>query len=280
VNVKSLYWLPLIIFFTLPACQAGLPENAGSITETSTPAHQDAIAPTAAPTSTPTPTLTPSYTPTALPTSTDAPTPQPPTPTQTESPSPTLTSTPEPSATIEPTPTRGAPLAAISMQANCRYGPGTAYLYSHGLYSGDQALVHGRSPYNSWLWIKPANLDRHCWASPSVMEISGDLALVSYVQHVLPKTTFYWPPTNVKTVRNGEKVTVSWDRINMTQDKDRGYLIEATVCQNGFLVWMAVRTDNVFYEFTDQGGCSGSSSGLLYTAEKHGYTDPVVLQWP
>jgi hypothetical protein len=166
------------------------------------------------------------------------------------------------------------------MQANCRYGPGTAYLYAHGMYEGDEVQINGRSIYNSWLWIKPANLERHCWAAPSVMEINGNLDLLPRIQHNLPKTTFYWPPQNVQTVREGNQVTVSWDRINMTVDKDRGYLLEVTVCQNGALVWMAVRTDNTWYTFTDEDYCTGKSSGRLYTAEKHGYTDPVLLQWP
>jgi hypothetical protein len=171
-------------------------------------------------------------------------------------------------------------MGRINMQANCRYGPGTAYLYAHGMYEGDEVDINGRSPYNSWLWVKPANLERHCWAAPSVMEITGDLSQAPYVQHILPKTTYYYPPQNVQTIREGNQVRVSWDRINMTVDKDRGYLLEVTVCQNGAFIWMAVRTDNTWYTFTDEGSCTAKSGGRLYTAEKHGYSDPVVLQWP
>jgi len=34
------------------------------------------------------------------------------------------------------------------------------------------------------------------------------------------------------------------------------------------------------YTFTDEAGCAEASSGLLYTVEKHGYTDPVPIPWP
>jgi hypothetical protein len=43
---------------------------------------------------------------------------------------------------------------------------------------------------------------------------------------------------------------------------------------------IAVHTDDTSYVFADEGGCAGSSSGLLYTVEKHGYTDPVTIPWP
>jgi len=66
----------------------------------------------------------------------------------------------------------------------------------------------------------------------------------------------------------------------MTEDDFRGYMIEATVCQNGNLIWMAVATNETYYEFTDESGCSAPSSGLLYAVEKHGYTDPIPIPWP
>ena len=166
------------------------------------------------------------------------------------------------------------------MQAFCRYGPAKAYLYSHGLYEGDQAEVHGRNFNSRLLWIKPANLERHCWAAASVMEVSGDVSGLPIVQTRLPHSTLYGPPEDVQAIRDGDRVTVTWNRVNMTQDDDRGYLIEATVCQNGLLVWTAVQTNDDYYEFTDDQSCSGVSSVILYTVEKHGYTDPVDIPWP
>jgi hypothetical protein len=166
------------------------------------------------------------------------------------------------------------------MQAFCRYGPGKAYLYSHGLYEGDRAEVHGRNYSGNWLWIKPENLDRHCWVSASVVEISGDIKTVVVAHTKLPHSTLYGPPEHVDAYRDGDRVKVTWEAVWMTEDDDRGYLIEATICQNGALIPVAVHTEKPVYEFTDQAGCSQPSGGKLYTVEKHGYTDPVPIPWP
>jgi hypothetical protein len=66
----------------------------------------------------------------------------------------------------------------------------------------------------------------------------------------------------------------------MTDDDDRGYLIEAALCQNGNLIPIVVHTDRTIYDFSDQLNCSGESGGRLYSVEKHGYSDPVVIPWP
>lgn len=166
------------------------------------------------------------------------------------------------------------------MQAFCRYGPGKAYLYSHGLYEGDQAVVEGRNSTGIWLWVQPENLDRHCWMAASVAEVTGDIKYTPIVTTKLPHSTLYGPPQNVRSLRNGDEVIVTWDPVWMTDDDNRGYLIEATLCQNGSLFSVAIHTDKPKYTFTDQENCSGSAGGKLYTVEKHGYTDPVTIPWP
>jgi uncharacterized protein YraI len=171
-------------------------------------------------------------------------------------------------------------VAIALMQANCRYGPGTAYLYSHGLYEGDQARVDGRNATGTWLWLQPENLERHCWAAASVVAMTGDLSPVPVVTTRLPSSTFYGPPAGVHAVREGERVVVRWDRVNMTTDDDRGYLIEAKLCQDEILIGVAVQTYENHHEFTDTHGCSNASGGKLYTVDKHGYSDPVTIPWP
>src|SRR3972149_6183891 len=69
-----------------------------------------------------------------------------------ETSAPALPPSPTPEPTRSPLP---SPAATVQMQANCRYGPGQAYLYSHGLYAGDRAEVHSRNDSGSWLWVKP-----------------------------------------------------------------------------------------------------------------------------
>jgi hypothetical protein len=168
----------------------------------------------------------------------------------------------------------------VMMRAFCRYGPGKAYLYSHELNAGDRAAVDGRNATGGWLWVKPENLERHCWMAASVAELIGDLRTVPVVTTQLPKSVLYGPPDDVAASREGDQVTITWNRVAMTVDDDRGYLIEAYVCQNGFLVFVAIQTNETAYILTDEPGCGVASSGLLYTVEKHGYTAPVEIPWP
>jgi len=224
-------------------------------------------------TSTVSPTATETLTPTKTPTTTFTPTS---TRTATSSPSPTETRTP----TITPTPTLEVPTVTALMQAFCRYGPSNAYLYSHGLYAGDNGRVDGRNYSGTWLWIQPENLDRHCWVAASVAGVTGDIMTVNVVQSRLPHATLYGPPQEVESARNGDQVLVVWEPVWMTEDDFRGYLIQATICQNGRLVPVAVHTEGNRYEFLDEGNCQGPSGGKLYVVEKHGYTYPVEIPWP
>jgi hypothetical protein len=263
--IKSLFLL-VFLALTLSACGASptplLSATVQTFQATFTPS------PTLtqpAPTRTSTFTLTPTAT--VTPTVTRTPT---------QSPTPTQTLTP----TISPSPTYSLPTLVVKMQSNCRYGPGTAYLYAWGMYAGDTATVWGRNASGTWLWIQPDNIKYQCWISSSLVDVTGDIFSVYIAPVRLPHSTLYGPPTDITAVRNGSSVMVSWHRVNMTEDDNRGYMIEANLCQNGVSVWLAVATMDTSYTFTDETGCSNASNGLLYTVEKHGYSDPVPIPWP
>ncbi len=262
-------WIAVVALLALSACQDGLPQAPSETavvlaTQTSAPAFTASS--TASTTATITPTLTPSASVTI-----------PRTPTM------TLTPTISATATITPTPTRAWPNAVIRMQANCRYGPDVDYLYSHGLYPGDRVEVNGRTYSGTWLWIQPANLDRHCWAAASVMEVSGDIMSVPVVTSKLPHTQKVGPPTKVKAVRSGKtgsKVTVSWQEVGFQTSEEHGYLLEVTHCQDGALVYEVLQTPENEITLVDEASCKGDSGGVVYAFEKHGYTDPVRIPWP
>jgi uncharacterized protein (DUF427 family) len=205
-----------------------------------------------------------------------------PTPTMTLTATPTITWTPTitDTPTITLTPTYAFPEATAKMQAHCRYGPGTAYLHAGDLYPGDKMVVHNRNYDGSWLWVLPEKQAWHCWVSSSVVDVVGNVSILTVYFHPLPHSTLYGPPKNVRAERKGGKVTVTWDEVWMTEDDNRGYLIEATLCQNGYQYDTAVHTDTTSYTFTDETNCKSKSHGKLYTVEKHGYTDPVKIPWP
>lgn len=247
----------LLILFIISACGPS-PEEQAALTATSITAT--AASWTATPSHTPSPTRT--YTPTITFT-------------------PTVTLTP----TITATPTFAFPTVTVNKQAHCRYGPAVAYLHAADLYPGDVGSVRGRAVYSNWFYIKFDKLNYFCWVAPSVVDVVGDISNINKVTPNLPSigSNQYGPPHNISAVRDGDKVTISWDQMMMTDDKDRGYFIEAFVCQDGNYLWWTFSYPDQFitsYTVKDEAGCPGPSYGQLYTVEKHGYSQPVDIPWP
>ena len=266
--MQIVFLLASLLFLLSLACSTPLALLA---TPTPSASRTPTLTATLAPTMTSTTTLTPTSTMTSTETST---------PTVTRTATPTLTPTITSKFTITPTPTYDFPDVSVKMQAHCRYGPSTGYLHAADLYPGDLGSVRGRNSSATWLYIKFDKLDYFCWAAASVLEVQGDVMLIYPTERKLPKSSLYGPPDDVQAVRVGDTVTVSWDKVNMTEDDDRGYMIEAFICQEGRYLFVVVATDNLFYEFTDGPGCPSPSQGLLYTVEKHGYSIPVTIPWP
>jgi hypothetical protein len=217
------------------------------------------------------------------------------TPTATFTPSSTSTATSTPTVTFTPTitltptetatPTFAFPTVAVNKQAHCRYGPSSAYLHAADLYAGDVGTVRGRAVYSSWLYVKFDKLNYFCWVSPSVVDVVGDTSNINKVTPNLQSigSNMYGPPQNVRATRNGDQVTISWDQVQMTADDDRGYFIEAFVCQGSAYIWWTFSYPDQFttsYTVQDEAGCHTPSSGILLTVEKHGYSEPVEIPWP
>ena len=233
-------------------------------TATLTPSATLTDTPTVSPSPPSTNTLTNTLTPSATNTPTDTPT-------------PSITPTP----TISPTPTIDFPDVTVNVaNAHCRYGPGIAYLHAADLFEKDHGLVWNRNHNGTWLWVRFDKLNYTCWVAASITEADGDIFSVSAYFPPLPKSTLYGPPQKVIATRDGDTVVVLWDEVWMTVDDDRGYLIEAKICRNGYMLDVAVHTDGTSYTFTDERGCDGESKGKLYAVEKHGYTDSVPIPWP
>ena len=194
---------------------------------------------------------------------------------------PTITFTP----TISATPTFAFPTVTVNKQAHCRYGPSSAYLHAADLYPGDVGAVTGRALYSSWLYIKFEKIDYYCWVSPSVVDVVGDISTIKKFEPNLQSigSNQYGPPQNVDAYRDGEFVVISWDQMEMSDDKDRGYLIEAFVCQDGAYIWWTFSYPDQFiteYEVKDEAGCAAESYGRIYTVEKHGFSEPADIPWP
>jgi hypothetical protein len=214
-----------------------------------------------------------------------------PSPTKTQTPTatliPTLTLTPTVTDTpsVTPSPTYAFPAVVVNQQAHCRYGPSKAYLHAADLYPGDAGTVRGRFTYSAWLYVKFDKLSYFCWVAPSVVDLTGDISLIKYTEPRLPgPSVLYDPPAKVRAVRDGNQVTISWQRVKMTVDDDNGYFIEGWLCQGGAYYWWTWSAPDQYTTShtvqDDRTGCSGPSGGKLYAVEKHGYTTPVEIPWP
>lgn len=208
-----------------------------------------------------------------------------PTRTATSKPTNTLTPTIELSPTITATATFAFPNVTVNKQAHCRYGPSAAYLHAADLYPGDVGTVRGRYIYSNWLYIKFDKLNYFCWVAPSVVDVAGDVSTVAYKELNLQSigSNMYGPPRNVTAIRDGNQVTISWEKVEMTKDKDRGYLLELFVCQDTIYKWWTDSypdQDSTSYTVKDEAGCAQPSSGKLYTVEKHGFSEPAIIPWP
>lgn len=196
--------------------------------------------------------------------------------------SPTISLTP----TISSTPTYEFPAVTVNKQAHCRYGPNQAYLHAADLYAGDTGTVRGRYSNSNWLFIKFDKLNYFCWVAPSVVDVTGNIERIYFVTDLrLPGPSIYYKaPNNVVVTRNKNKVTITWDRVKMTEDKDRGYFLDLTVCQNKLNIWWPVSFPDQYttsYTVEDEKGCPEPSGGQIYTVEKHGYSTPKTIpNWP
>lgn len=108
-----------------------------------------------------------------------------PLPGETFTPLPTLT------ATLSPTPiftaTNSVLLISVTVDTNCRVGPGKIYDYLGGLYVGQTAEVYGRNSASNYWYIRlPENPNIFCW-------VTGQYATVVGNASALP--VFTPPPT-------------------------------------------------------------------------------------
>ena len=94
-----------------------------------------------------------------------------------------FTPSPTPSPTLSPTPsltaTLSIPLVSVSVDTNCRSGPGQVYDYLGGLYVGQTAEVYGKDPSGQYWYIRnSAAPGGFCWLWGQYATIVGSTALL------------------------------------------------------------------------------------------------------
>ena len=210
---------------------------------------------------------------------------------------PTETPTPLPTATPTSTPTYSAPVVKVLMHSACMYGPGVAYLYKYDLFTntlmevlGWQEILSQNKPGvwepTVWLYIQAIGGTNPCWILSSLVQVvRGNINDTPQYTAMLPFSELYKPVPAVDAWRNGNEVTIMWHSIYMTEDDYRGYLVETWVCHSGQIYfapvsWVGLNITNPAVIVPDEPGCSQPSSGRVYAAEKHGYTQWRLVPWP
>ncbi|MGB8252329.1 MAG: hypothetical protein WCF08_03880, partial [Anaerolineaceae bacterium] len=202
----------------------------------------------------------------------------------------TATRTPPPSKTPSntPLPTKTIIRAEVLERANCRYGPGSMYLYKYGLVPGSNMNVIGRIESNAWVYIQAIGGSNPCWVNASLVKITGDLAGVEIVypgKALLPVSPYYPPVSWVNAARNDATISVSWNDIPLRVGDEEDefmqhYIVEVWRCEGGQLLFDPIGTNELYVSFIDQYGCGLPSHGRVYVQEKHGFAGPVEIPWP
>jgi len=140
-----------------------------------------------------------------------------PTSTNTPIPGPTSTSTAEP-GDFEP------PLVQVSLDTNCRSGPGKAYPYLSGFFVGDESTVHGIDPSGAWYYIANPDIeDEYCWIWGYYAETTGDTEpLPIYTPGPTPDTA----PSFTAEFRELETCNGAW-RVEFTIDNTGPVTLES-----------------------------------------------------
>ncbi len=112
-----------------------------------------------------------------------------PVPTQTETIMPTITE----NATNTLTTTPEKVMVSVSVDTNCRSGPGRIYDYIGALLVGEEAEVVGKSVDGEYWVIKNPDRSGECWLWGYYASIVGDSSEVaSYTPPPTPTPAFYW----------------------------------------------------------------------------------------
>lgn len=213
--------------------------------------------------------------------------------TQTALAAPTITPLPTETPTLPPPPTSSGSAGftptvtfpvTVKIQANCRFGPDTAYAGPGGLRSGKVLEALGRDPSGQWLLIRETGGKKSCWVNIIALDVQGDINALAIAPVSLIITPDYLPPANITATRNVDQVTISWADVPL-QPKDihpeSHYLLELWLCNAGALSFSVRSTNDLTITIIDQPGCAEASHGQISTATRSGYSQPApITPWP
>jgi hypothetical protein len=146
------------------------------------------------------------------------------------------------------------------------------------LEEGESAAAEGRDWDDTWYWVQLEGLSYKCWVSASVVEVNFEPKSLKYIPVNVPTNNKVPSAKGVTAWRNGKQVTISWNAAPSAPELE--YLLEATLCFNGYQDSVAYATENTSMTLSDDQNCSRDSFARLYVVNKLGYAKPVDVPWP
>lgn len=168
--------------------------------------------------------------------------------------SPTFT----PTVMLSPTPiftaTPAIPLITVSVDTNCRFGPGKVYDFTGALLVGEVAEVYGMDPTGDYWYIRNPDADGYCWVWGEYASLVGDPS-------VLPVYTPPPTPTPIPAFEasyDGLETCVGWwVDIRLSNTGAVSFKsVSITLRDTTNDVPLSMSTDG----FTNNDGCLGSTT--------------------
>ncbi len=161
------------------------------------------------------------------------------------------------------------------------------YLFKFTVFQDTVLEIIGRMEKSDWILVQAVGGDNPCWVNGSAeyMEVRGDINAVAPVDphKVLAWSPYYDALTGVSAQRIGDVVTVFWNQLVLRagdSSEQVPYVVEAWVCRDGEIVFAPVGAYALAAEVIDEPGCVEPSYVRVMGAEKHGYTQWRVVDWP
>lgn len=137
---------------------------------------------------------------------------------------PTVTQTIQPTITLTPTftltPTESKPMVSVSVDTNCRTGPGKIYDWIGALLVGEVAEVVGKTADGQYWVIKNPDKAGECWLWSNYASVTGPTAnLVEYTPPPTPTPVIDWAG--------------SWTTYNVAQDNSWHFSYPMFLSVNG-----------------------------------------------
>ena len=168
-------------------------------------------------------------------------------------------STVTPSATLPPvilfTPTPSVPLITVSVDTNCRVGPGKVYTRVGWLLVGQVSEIYGRNPAGDYWYIRNLNQNtEYCWLWGEYAIVSGNIAALPIFT---PPPTPTPVPNFMATYVGTESCSGWWVDIRMENTGGVTFRSSTfTVRDTETGTSLTQYSDG----FTDNNGCSDSST--------------------